>query len=77
MNAMEPSRIRVKSDFLLNIERRIVEDKVDEKMKAWQLSQLILDAENEKLEMNKSMLFFQENAFHKILLLIFCLLKLF
>lgn len=58
MNAMEPSRIRVKSDFLLNIERRIVEDKVDEKMKAWELSQLIPDAENEKLEMNKSMLFF-------------------
>lgn len=58
MNAMEPSRIRVKSDFLLNIERQMIKTKVDEKMKAWELSQLIPDAENEKLEMSKSMIFF-------------------
>lgn len=57
MNGMEPSRIRVKSDFLLGIESRIIQKKVDEKMNVWELSQLVPDAENEKFEMNKSMLF--------------------
>ena len=58
MNGMEPSSIREKSDFLLNLERRIVQDKIDEKMKVWELNQLGPNAENERLEMNKSMMFF-------------------
>lgn len=65
MNGMEPNGIRVKSDFLLGIERRFIQTKVDEKMKVWEQNLLVPNAEKEKLEMHKSMIFFSGKKISK------------
>ncbi len=41
MNKIEMYDVRVKSDFLIGIERRMIHTKVDEKMKAWEINQIV------------------------------------